>query len=95
MAPRRGAGDAGEEAAGVFIFVSTLAKFIELEHHEHLQHTITRSDNTVHEGHVGIDPPYVHVLVCGFSEVKEGMVFANLRRVLGVVILASNPLSQA
>ena len=87
-----------KKSSGLFIFASTLAKFIESEHHEpheRLQLIVTRSDSTVHEGRAGIDPLYVHVLVRGFSEVKEGAVFANLRRVLGAVILAFNPLSRA
>ena len=87
-----------KKLSGLFIFASTLAKFIESEHHEpdeRLQLIVARSDSTVHEGHAGIDPLYVHVLVRSFSEINEDSVFANLRRVLGAVILAFNPLSRA
>ena len=87
-----------KKSSGLFIFASTLARFIESEHHEpneRLQLIVTRSDSTVHEGRAGIDPLYAHVLAHAFADVKEATVFANLRRVLGAVILAFNPLSRA
>ena len=87
-----------KKSSGLFIFASTLARFIESEHHEpneRLQLIVTPSDSTVHEGRAGIDPLYAHVLMHAFSDVKEVTVFANLRRVLGAVILAFNPLSRA
>ena len=86
------------KSSGLFIFASTLARFIESEHHEpneRLQLIITPSDSTIHEGRTGIDPLYAHVLMQAFSDVKDAMVFVNLRRVLGAVILAFNPLSRA
>jgi len=86
------------KSSGLFIFASTLARFIESEHHEprgRLRLVVTLPDSTVHEGRAGIDPLYVQVLMHGFSDVNEAMVFANLRRVLGAVILAFNPLSRA
>ena len=87
-----------KKSSGLFIFASTLARFIESEHHEpneRLRLIVTPSDSTVHEGRAGIDPLYAHVLMHAFSDVKEVTVFANLRRVLGAVILAFNPLSRA
>ena len=88
-----------EKSSGLFIFASTLARFIESEHHEpdeRLQLIITPPDSTVHEGREGIDPLYTQVLVHAFSSVKEteAAVFANVRRVLGTVVLAFNPLSR-
>ena len=86
-----------KKSSGLFIFASTLARFIESEHHqpsERLRLIIAPPDSTVHEGRAGIDPLYTYVLIHGFSDVKEGSVFAGLRRVLGVVILAFNPLSR-
>jgi len=86
-----------KKSSGLFIFASTLARFIESEHHEpdkRLGLIITSSVSTVHEGRAGIDPLYTQVLVHAFSNVKEASVFANLRRVLGAVILAFNPLSR-
>jgi len=87
-----------KKSSGLFIFASTLARFIESEHHEpdeRLQLIITPSDSTIHEGRAGIDPLYIHVLTHAFSGIKEIKEFANLRRVLGAVILAFNPLSRA
>ena len=86
-----------KKSSGLFIFASTLVRFIESDHHEpkdRLQRIVTSPDNTVHEGRAGIDSLYIHVLRLAFSDVKEAAVFANLRRVLGVVILAFNPLSR-
>ena len=87
-----------KKSSGLFIFASTLARFIESEHHEpngRLQLIVTQSDSTVHEGRAGIDPLYAQVLIHAFSDVKEVTVFTNLRRVLGAVVLAFNPLSRA
>ena len=86
-----------KKASGLFIFASTLAKFIESEHHdpdERLQLIITHSDCTTHEGGAGIDPLYTQVLEHAFSGVKDATVFRNFRRVLGTVVLAFNPLSR-
>jgi len=87
-----------KKSSGLFIFASTLARFIESEYHEpneRLQLIVTPPDSTVHEGRAGIDPLYTQVLMHAFSDVKETIVFTNLRRVLGAVILAFNPLSRA
>ena len=86
-----------KKSSGLFIFASTLVRFIESEHHEpneRLQLITTSSDSTVHEGRAGIDPLYTQVLILAFSGVREVTVFANLRRVLGAVLLAFNPLSR-
>ena len=86
-----------KKSSGLFIFAATLAGFIESEYHQpskRLQLIITPSDSTVCEGRAGIDPLYIQVLVLAFSEAKEVVVFASLRRVLGAVVLAFNPLSQ-
>ena len=86
------------KAAGLFIFASTLTRFIESEHHEpneRLQLIVSSSGSTVHEGRAGIDPLYTQVLMLAFTGVKEeDPIFANLRRVLGAVVLAFNPLSR-
>ena len=86
-----------KKSSGLFIFASTLARFIESEHHEpneRLQLIVTPSESTVHEGRAGIDLLYTQVFLYGFSDVEEDGVFENLRRVLGAVILAFNPLSR-
>ena len=86
-----------KKSSGLFIFASTLARFIESEHHEpneRLQLIITAPDSTVHEGRAGIDLLYSQVFLQAFSNVKEDTVFANLRKVLAAVVLAFNPLSR-
>ena len=87
-----------KKSSGLFIFASTLIRFIESEHHEpneRLQRTVTLPDKTAHEGRAGIDPLYTQVLMHGFSDVKEATVFENTKRVLGAITLAFNPLSRA
>ena len=86
-----------KKSSGLFIFASTLARFIESEHHEpdkRLQLIITTPDSTVHEGRAGIDPLYTQVFRHAFSNVGDDTVFVGLRRVLGAVVLAFNPLSR-
>ena len=87
-----------KKSSGLFIFASTLARFVESEHHdpnERLQIIVASPDSTIHEGRAGIDPLYAQVLMHAFSGVRGTTVFVNLRRVLGAVILAFNPLSRA
>ena len=86
-----------KKSSGLFIFASTLARFIESEHHEpneRLQLIVTLPDSTVHEGRAGIDPLYTQVFLYAFPNVKEDSVFVNLKRIMGAVILAFNPLSR-
>jgi hypothetical protein len=86
-----------KKSSGLFIFASTLARFIESDHHqprERLQLIILPPNSTIHEGRAGIDPLYTQILVHAFLHVEETTVFARLRRVLGAVILAFNPLSR-
>ena len=86
-----------KKSSGLFIFASTLAKFIESEYHEpneRLQLIVNSPNSTIHEGRAGIDPLYTQVLEHAFSEAEGTTVFANFRRVLGAVILAFNPLSR-
>jgi ABC-type dipeptide/oligopeptide/nickel transport system ATPase subunit len=86
-----------EKSSGLFIFASTLARFIESEYHEpceRLRLIVTPPESTVHEGRAGIDPLYSQVLFHAFSEARGATVFANLRKVLGAVLLAFNTLSR-
>ena len=85
-----------KKSSGLFIFAATLARFIGSEHHEpneRLQLIVSQSDSTIHEGQAGIDLLYTQVLEHSFLGIKDTAVFTNLRRVLGTVILAFNPLS--
>jgi hypothetical protein len=86
-----------KKSSGLFIFASTLARFIESEHHEpneRLQLVLSEASGTTHEGRTGIDFLYSQILLHAFSDVHESAVFDNLRRVLGAIMLAFNPLSR-
>jgi hypothetical protein len=87
-----------KKSSGLFIFASTLARLIESEHHEpneRLRLVVGSPDVTIHEGLAGIDPLYTQILTHAFSGVRDATVFENLRRALGAVTLAFNPLSRA
>ena len=86
-----------KKSSGLFIFASTLVRFIESEYHdpsECLQLVLSEASGTTHEGRAGIDSLYSQVLLLAFSDVRESEVFANVRRVLGAIVLAFNPLSR-
>ena len=86
-----------EKSSGLFIFASTLVRFIESEHHkpdERLQLVLSETSSTRHEGRTGVDSLYSQVLSHAFSDVREPAVFVDLRRVLGAIVLAFVPLSQ-
>jgi hypothetical protein len=84
-----------QKASGLFIFASTVVRFIESEHHEpseRLQLVVNRGDDTSYEGASGIDSLYAQVLQDAFSGVNEEPVFITLKYILGTVVLALNPL---
>ena len=86
-----------KKSSGLFIFASTLARFVESEHHEpneSLQLVVSETNDTTHEGRAGIDSLYSQVLLHAFSGVHGPKVFGNVRCVLGAIILAFNPLSR-
>jgi hypothetical protein len=87
-----------KKSSGLFIFASTLVRFIESEYHEpseRLRLIISQSGNTVNEGKLGIDQLYMKILTHAFSDLEDTAVFTNLRRVLGTVVLAFYPLSRS
>ena len=86
-----------KKSSVLFIFASTVARFIESEHHEpreRLRLIVSKADDTSHEGASGIDSLYSQVLRDAFFGIDEESVFVDLRRVLSVVALALNPLSR-
>jgi hypothetical protein len=86
-----------KKSSGLFIFASTVVRFIESEHHEpgeRLQLIVSKADDTSHEGASGIDSLYSQVLRDAFSGIKEESVFVDLKRILSAVVLALNPLSE-
>jgi hypothetical protein len=86
-----------KKSSGLFIFASTLARFIASEYHEpkeRLQLVLSKTSGTTHEGRTGIDSLYSQVLLQAFSDVRESAVFDNVTRVLGAIVLAFIPLSR-
>jgi hypothetical protein len=86
-----------KKSSGLFIFASTLARFIASEHHEpseRLRLVVSETNSTTHEGRAGIDSLYSQVLLHAFSDVHESAVFDNVRQVLGAIVFAFNPLSR-
>ena len=86
-----------KKSSGLFIFAATMVRFIESEHHDpnqRLQLLLSEVNSTRYEGHAGIDSLYSQVLSYAFSGVYETEDFANIRHVLGAIVLAFNPLSQ-
>jgi hypothetical protein len=85
------------KSSGLFIFASTLVRFIASEHHEpdeRIQLVLSKESGTTHEGRTGIDSLYSQILLYAFSDVRDLVVFYNMRRVLGAIVLAFNPLSR-
>ena len=86
-----------KKSSGLFIFASTLARFIESGYHEpneRLQLVVSEANNTMHEGYAGIDLLYSQILLHAFSDAHGLEVFDNMRHVLGAIVLAFNPLSR-
>ena len=92
-----------EKAAGLFIYASTVIKFVSSKHHqpeERLALLISLPQSTDREGQSGIDTLYTKVLVQAFHDMDpesiepdDQEVFHRLRSVVGAVLLVFNPLS--
>jgi hypothetical protein len=86
-----------KKSSGLFIFASTLVRFIASEHHEpneRLQLVLSKGSGTTYEGRTGIDSLYLQILSHAFSDVHEQAVFDDMRDVLGAIVLAFVPLSR-
>ena len=92
-----------EKAGGLFIYASTVVKFVSSPHHqpaERLALLISLPQNTTREGRSGIDTLYIEVLTQAFHDMgpdnlepDDQEVFHRLRSVVGAVLLAFNPIS--
>ena len=87
-----------EKAAGLFIYASTVVKFVASQHHrptKRLALIISLPQCTTHEGKSGIDLLYTKVLEQVFSHVglDEQKLYSQFRSVVGSVSLVHNPLS--
>ena len=86
-----------EKTAGLFIYASTVAKFITSQHHhptKRLTYITSLPQCTTHEGKLGIDLLYTRVLEQAFHNVDldEQDLYSQFRSVVGTVSLAYNPL---
>ena len=92
-----------KKAAGLFIYASTVIKFVASPHHQPLKRLtilITLPKSTAHEGESGIDTLYTEILRHAYHDMgpdnqKPGNqeVYRCFRSVVGAVLLAFNPLS--
>ena len=92
-----------EKAAGLFIYASTVVKFVSSQHHhpaERLALLVSLPQNTNCEGRSGIDTLYTQVLMQAFHDMGSDNLesddqefFHHLRSVVGAVLLVFNPLS--
>jgi len=86
-----------EKAAGLFIYASTVVKFVASKDHqpiERLTDIVSLPQNTVEEGRSGIDQLYIEVLQQAFFNIQadDGKFYSRFRSVVGAVLLVFNPL---
>ena len=87
-----------KKAAGLFIYASTIVKFIISKYHtlsERLALITSLPESTAHEGKSGIDLLYTQVLGQAFCNVSSDgeEVYSCFRSVVGAVVLVFNPIS--
>ena len=86
-----------EKAAGLFIYASTVIKFVASRHHTpttRLALITSLPHSTTHEGKSGIDQLYTQVLEQAFHDVDahEQELYSCFRTVVGTALLVFNPL---
>jgi len=86
-----------KKAAGLFIYASTVIKFVAFEHDtpaERLALIVPLPQSTTHEGKSGINLLYTQVLEQAFHDVDldEQTLYSRFRSVVGAVLLVFNPL---
>jgi hypothetical protein len=92
-----------EKAAGLFIYASTVVKFVASHHHQpskRLNLLISLPQNTAREGESGINALYTEILkqaYCDLGPDDQNLdnqeVYCRFRTTVGAVLLAFNPLS--
>ena len=88
-----------KKAAGLFIYASTVAKFVASQYHlptERLTLIISLPQSTAHEGKSGIDLLYTQVLEQAFHDADsdEQELYSRFKLVVGTVLLIFYPLSR-
>ena len=84
-------------AGGLFIYASTVVKFVSSEHHlptERLDLIILRLQGAAHEGGIGLI--YTQILELAFrgTDPREQVLYSRFRNVVGAVLLGFHPLSR-
>ena len=87
-----------DKAAGFFIYASTVIKFVMSKTRtpaKQLDRIILLPQSTAHEGRSGIDLLYTQVLEQAVDDigVDDKEIYSHFRTVVGMVVLAFNPLS--
>ena len=87
-----------EKAAGLFIYASTVVKFVASRHHQppkRLALLVSLPHNTAREGESGLNSLYTEILRHAYHDVDPDNqeVYRCFRSVAGAVLLAFNPLS--
>jgi len=87
-----------EKAAGLFIYASTVIKFVASPHHQpprRLALLTSLPQDTAHEGVSGIDTLYTEILRHAYHDLgpNNQEVYRRFRSVVGAILLAFNPLS--
>ena len=88
-----------KKAAGLFIYASTVVKFVASPHHsptERLTLVVSLRHSTAHEGKSGIDLLYTQVLEQAFHDADsdEQELYSGFKQVVGAVLLVFYPLSR-
>ena len=88
------------KAAGLFIYASTVVKFVAFRHRaptEQLERIISLPQNTAYEGRAGVDLLYTQILEQAATDVgvveDDDEVYSRFKTVVGAILLVSNPLS--
>ena len=87
-----------EKAAGLFVYASTVVKFIGSRHyppHKRLALIVSLPQDTTREGGFGLNNLYTQVLTQAFCDVdsEDEELYCQFRSVVGAVLLVFNPLS--
>ena len=86
-----------EKAAGLFIYASTVIRFVAAEHHQptkRLADIVGLPQSTVQEGMSGLDKLYTEVLQVAFpnKQADDEEFYSCFKSVMGAVVLVFNPL---
>ena len=89
-----------KKAAGLFIYASTVVKFVAFRHRtptQQLDRIVSLPQSTAYEGRAGVDLLYTKILEQAAADVgtveDDEEIYSHFKTVVGAVLLVSNPLS--